>query len=51
MTPLCAPAFPLQGLLSEAHQIYKRLAEIDPMRRGYYSDALSGSARVTIQGA
>ncbi len=38
----------LQGLLEEAHQIYRKLTEIDPMRKGYYTDALSGSARVTI---
>ena len=51
MNPVRPALIHLQGLLSEAHQIYKRLAEIDPMRRGYYSDALSGSARVTIQEA
>jgi len=34
--------------LATAHETYKQLAETDPMRAGYYRDALSGAARVTI---
>mmetsp|Transcript_30333 Transcript_30333/g.85729 ORF Transcript_30333/g.85729 Transcript_30333/m.85729 type:complete len:372 (+) Transcript_30333:98-1213(+) len=40
-----------QSLLAEAHEIYGKLEAVDAMRAGYYRDALSGSARVTIQQA
>ena len=37
-------------LLEEAHAIYRRLMELDPMRRGFYQDAVEGKALV-VQGA
>jgi geranylgeranyl transferase type-2 subunit alpha len=39
-----------QQLLGEARAAYERLAEIDPMRAGYYRDAAAGRAAVAIGG-
>lgn len=40
---------PGQALLEEARGIYRRLMALDPMRRGYYEDALEGRAFVVVQ--
>ncbi|KAG2442245.1 hypothetical protein HYH02_009729 [Chlamydomonas schloesseri] len=37
------------ALLEEARGIYRRLMDIDPLRRGYYQDALEGRAFVVVQ--
>ncbi|KAG2434746.1 hypothetical protein HXX76_007634 [Chlamydomonas incerta] len=37
------------ALLAEARAIYRRLMDIDPLRRGYYQDALEGRAFVVVQ--
>lgn len=36
-------------VLHEVHNIYARLMELDPLRRGYYQDALEGKAFVVVQ--
>lgn len=36
-------------VLHEVHNIYARLMELDPLRRGYYEDALEGKAFVVVQ--
>lgn len=33
----------------QVKSIYERLIELDPMRRGYYRDALEGRAFVVVQ--
>jgi geranylgeranyl transferase type-2 subunit alpha len=37
------------ALLEEVKGIYRRLMEIDPMRKGYYQDAVDGKAFVVVQ--
>ena len=39
---------PSSGPLAEARSIYGQLADIDPMRRGYYDDARGGKANVVL---
>lgn len=41
--------FEPRNLKSEVQRMYKRLAEIDPMRAGYYADAAAGKAFVVVQ--
>ena len=36
------------GPLAEACSIYEQLADIDPMRTGYYEDAKAGRAHVVL---
>jgi geranylgeranyl transferase type-2 subunit alpha len=36
-------------LLEAARGIYRRLMALDPMRRGYYQDAVDGKAFVVVQ--
>ncbi|KAG1679956.1 hypothetical protein FOA52_007020 [Chlamydomonas sp. UWO 241] len=36
-------------VLAEAKGAYARLMELDPLRRGYYQDALDGKAFVVVQ--
>jgi geranylgeranyl transferase type-2 subunit alpha len=36
-------------LKAEVQAAYQRLAEIDPMRAGYYADAAAGKAFVVVQ--
>ena len=36
------------GPMSEARSIYRQLADLDPMRRGYYEDAEAGRAHVVL---
>ncbi|KAI8473190.1 MAG: hypothetical protein J3K34DRAFT_519200 [Monoraphidium minutum] len=38
-----------EGLLAQAKAMYLRLAELDPMRAGYYRDAAEGRAFVVVQ--
>jgi hypothetical protein len=38
-----------QNLRAEVQGLYKRLAELDPMRAGYYADAAAGKAFVVVQ--
>lgn len=38
-----------RALLDEAKSIYARLMQLDPLRRGYYQDALDGKAFVVVQ--
>lgn len=38
-----------QALKQEVQGMYNRLAEIDPMRAGYYADAAAGKAFVVVQ--
>ena len=42
------PEGPGSGPLSEARSIYGQLADIDPMRNGYYEDAQAGRAHVVL---
>jgi geranylgeranyl transferase type-2 subunit alpha len=37
------------ALLEEARAAYRRLMQLDPLRRGYYQDALDGKAFVVVQ--
>lgn len=37
------------GPAAEARSIYRRLAEVDPMRKGYYEDAAAGKAYVVLR--
>jgi len=37
------------ALLARVASAYRRLAAIDPLRRGYYEDAAAGRARVVAQ--
>jgi geranylgeranyl transferase type-2 subunit alpha len=37
------------NLKAEVQGLYRRLAEIDPMRAGYYADAAAGKAFVVVQ--
>ena len=37
------------SLLEEVAALYRRLMELDPMRRGYYADAIEGKAFVVVQ--
>jgi geranylgeranyl transferase type-2 subunit alpha len=45
---LCEPGVAEQ-LLEEVGGIYRRLMDIDPMRKGYYQDAADGRAFVVVQ--
>ena len=36
-------------VLEEARRNYRRLMEIDPLRRGYYQDVLEGRAFAVVQ--
>lgn len=45
---LCA-AGDADALLQQAHGIYAQLMELDPMRRGFYEDAMAGRAFVVVQ--
>ncbi|GLC34312.1 hypothetical protein PLESTB_000743300 [Pleodorina starrii] len=38
-----------EALLGEARSLYGRLMELDPLRRGFYQDALEGRAFVVVQ--
>jgi geranylgeranyl transferase type-2 subunit alpha len=38
-----------EGLLGQAKALYSRLAELDPLRAGYYRDAAEGRAFVVVQ--
>lgn len=38
-----------EALLARAKEMYLRLADLDPMRRGYYRDAAEGRAFVVVQ--
>ncbi|KXZ54759.1 hypothetical protein GPECTOR_4g829 [Gonium pectorale] len=38
-----------EALLAEARSIYGRLMVLDPLRRGYYQDAIDGRAFVVVQ--
>ena len=38
-----------EQLLEEVGGIYRRLMDIDPMRKGYYKDAADGGAFVVVQ--
>lgn len=48
-----AAADPARGgsadLQAEVQAAYQRLAQIDPMRAGYYADAAAGKAFVVVQ--
>ena len=37
------------GPAAEARSIYRRLADVDPLRRGYYQDAADGKAYVVLR--
>jgi geranylgeranyl transferase type-2 subunit alpha len=37
------------NLKCEVQGMYRRLAELDPMRAGYYADAAAGKAFVVVQ--
>lgn len=37
------------GPAAEARSIYRRLAEVDPLRKGYYQDAADGKAYVVLR--
>jgi geranylgeranyl transferase type-2 subunit alpha len=37
------------ALLEDVKGIYRRLMELDPMRKGYYQDAVDGKAFVVVQ--
>ena len=46
----CAPqGEAADALLAAARAMYARLAELDPLRRGYYRDAAEGRAFVVVQ--
>lgn len=58
VSPAAAPqarlglaASPAEGdaLLQEARAAYGRLMDLDPLRRGYYQDAMEGRAFVVVQ--
>ena len=38
-----------EAVLAEARATYARLMVLDPLRRGYYQDALDGKAFVVVQ--
>lgn len=38
-----------EGLMRQARAMYQRLADLDPLRRGYYRDAAGGRAFVVVQ--
>lgn len=37
-----------EALSDEVRQTYAKLAEVDPMRAGYYKDAMEGRAQVVM---
>jgi geranylgeranyl transferase type-2 subunit alpha len=38
-----------EEVMAEVRGVYERLMALDPLRRGFYADALSGKARVVVQ--